>query len=160
MTIQIDHLTDVFDDALELIEDEQQRERTRRVIAASRAALERRAHDVVVAVLDEANASLAGQRAVLRYREGGLSVEVTSVEDALDDEQAWADATADKLTLRIPAPLRVAAAAAAAAEGLSLNSWLVRAVARMVRHHGGVEHGPRRGRRGRWGDKARGAPDA
>lgn len=161
MPPRIDQLTEVFDAALELIEDETQRERTRRVIAAGSAALERRAHDIAAALVDEANAGLVGQRATLEYRNGEVRVDVVAADEGPADESTWSDAAADRLTLRIPGPLREAAAGAAAVEGLSLNSWLVRAIARQLHHHGrGAPPGFRRGKRGRWGDAARGTPDA
>ena len=41
-------------------------------------------------------------------------------------------ADAEKLTLRLPSELKDRASTAAAADGLSLNSWIVRAIARQL----------------------------
>jgi|SRR3954470_23320603 predicted HicB family RNase H-like nuclease len=59
-----------------------------------------------------------------------------------DEEQAAA-----RITLRLPEGLKIRAEAAAAAEGVSLNTWLVRATARAL------EHG---GRRGGFGQRLQG----
>jgi hypothetical protein len=53
-----------------------------------------------------------------------------------------------RITLRLPGALKAAVDAAAAAEGVSINTWLVRAVARVVSGFGPARSGPRNRLRG------------
>jgi hypothetical protein len=67
----------------------------------------------------------------------------------VDDEGDDAGGTA-RITLRLPEGLKAQAEAAAAAQGLSLNSWLVRSVAATVARRGTripFDRDPRAGRR-------------
>ena len=59
---------------------------------------------------------------------------------AADDEQA-------RITLRLPESLKAALEAAAAAEGVSVNTWLVRALQRAISGGGGGGRSPRSGKR-------------
>src|SRR4051794_18438763 len=58
-----------------------------------------------------------------------------------DDEQAA------RITLRLPESLKTALEAAAAAEGVSVNTWLVRALQRAISGGGGGGRSPRSGKR-------------
>jgi predicted HicB family RNase H-like nuclease len=65
---------------------------------------------------------VSGRDAVLTYAEGA----------AADAAPPADDATAARITLRLPEPLKARAEAAAAAEGVSLNTWLVKATSRAL----------------------------
>jgi hypothetical protein len=69
---------------------------------------------------------LAGREVTLAFAEAPAGA------PPAEEEQAA------RITLRLPESLKTQAEAAAAAEGLSLNTWLVRATAR------GLDHGRRR----------------
>jgi hypothetical protein len=64
-----------------------------------------------------------------------------------DERQAPAPAAAEdalvaRISLRLPEGLKVAIEAAATREGVSVNSWLVRSLARAVSSGGGGRRGP------------------
>jgi hypothetical protein len=90
--------------------------------------------DVLSAAADEITAQLDG--AVIEVRLAGSEPEfvVTLHQDATDDHPAEPADVADeaglaRLTLRMPESLKTRAEAAAADSGISVNAWLVRAVA-------------------------------
>jgi HicB-like protein involved in pilus formation len=65
---------------------------------------------------------IAGRDAMLTYGEGGGAAAAPPP----DDEQAA------RITLRLPETLKTRAESAAAAEGVSLNTWLVKVTARAL----------------------------
>lgn len=83
--------------------------------------------------LSEASMELSGQLAGGRIdvRLVGRDVELTYVADAPTPPAAEEDPSA-RITLRLPERLKADAEAAAAREGVSTNSWLVRAVTAAV----------------------------
>lgn len=83
--------------------------------------------------LSEASMELSGQLAGGRIdvRLVGRDVELTYVADAPAPPAAEDDSSA-RITLRLPERLKADAEAAAAREGVSTNSWLVRAVTAAV----------------------------
>ncbi len=135
MPIRVDPVLEAFDDALKLVEDEAQRERFGRVVSAARTSVERAVHDLIAEVVADLDEALRGYAQVdLRYQASGLSVEVTprpAAELAAEEEISLAGEF-ERLTLRLPSELKDRATAAAAEAGVSLNSWLVRTVARSV----------------------------
>jgi len=80
---------------------------------------------------------IAAQEPQLVYVEEAAA-EAESAPPPVDDEQT-------RITLRLPESLKAAVEAAAAAEGVSVNTWLVRALQRAI--SGGGGHGPRSGKR-------------
>jgi hypothetical protein len=90
----------------------------------------------VLSVLSDAAAELTPQlphgRAEVRLT--GREPELVFVPDEQPDKASAPAATDDagvaRVTLRLPEPLKAAAETQAAREGLSLNAWLVRAIAR------------------------------
>ncbi len=77
----------------------------------------------------------------LRGRDPELTVSPAVVEDAAEPSAAMPEGDDDggtwRVTLRVPESLRSSVDAAARAEGLSVNAWLVRAVASAL---GGKRH--------------------
>jgi hypothetical protein len=107
----------------------------------SRPALERALADLLADVVAEVNAGLEEAQVDIVFRGsggGGFAVEVKQREgpaetaDGSEDDQAatLSMADAEKLTLRLPADLKERASASAVATGVSLNAWIVRAIAR------------------------------
>jgi predicted DNA binding CopG/RHH family protein len=109
--------------------------------------------DVLSAAADEITASIDG--AVIDVRLSGTEpqfvVTVTGDEHAngqaeqpLSGEAAEEAGTA-RVTLRMPESLKSTVEAQAAAEGLSVNTWLVRAVSRALNRQSGRGNRPRPG---------------
>jgi predicted DNA binding CopG/RHH family protein len=73
---------------------------------------------------------VAGQDPQLVYVEEQAAEEPARAAPAGDDEQT-------RITLRLPESLKTAVESAAAAEGISVNAWLVRALQRAVSGGGG-----------------------
>lgn len=161
MQVQIDNVLEAFREALNLVEDEEQRERFARVLAASRASVERAVQDLIAELAAEITEELGEEfRVELRYEAGGISVDVSSPppEDGDGDEDEplpFQEGEAERLTLRLPLELKERATGAAAQEGLSLNAWMVRMLARAVIDDGGRQ-GRRRGRRAHRDDQGGG----
>ena len=63
MELTFEAVLEAFDAALELVDDDEQREKLSRVVAASGASVERATQDLVAAVIDEVNADLGGRSA-------------------------------------------------------------------------------------------------
>jgi len=96
--------------------------------------------DAMSAMAAEVTAALEGGLVDIRVR--GRDPEVVVVppvvhepveEPEADDEESDDDGTVARISLRLPEQLKSRAEAAAAAGGVSLNSWLVRAVSAAVR---------------------------
>ena len=81
---------------------------------------------------------IAGQEPQLVYVEEAAAASRAGAAAAADDEQA-------RITLRLPESLKAAIEEAAAAEGVSVNTWLVRALQRAI--SGGGGRSPRSGKR-------------
>lgn len=139
MELTFDSVLDAFDAALELVEDEEQQQRLRRVIVASRASVERATQDLLAGVLEEVNGELGGRARVdLRYTASGISVSVdasgsTVAEGGEDEAWLFADSELEKVTLRLPVELKDRASSAAKEAGLSANAWFTRLLARELR---------------------------
>src|SRR4051812_3270769 len=96
--------------------------------------------DAMSALAAEVTAALDGDLVDVRIRRGEPEVVVVPaapqplVDDAAstDPDDATDDGTIVRISLRLPDALKSRAEAAAAAEGGSLNAWLVRAVADAV----------------------------
>jgi hypothetical protein len=136
MEIRADRVFEAFDATLELVDSDEQ-ERLRRILAASRDAVERSVHDVVREVVDEINAAAAGAvRASLVYGPDGLEVRVetpgpgVAPEPPPDVELDFDASEIERLTLRLPAELKEIATMCADQAGVSLNAWLTRVVSR------------------------------
>lgn len=158
MKIRIEAILDAFDGALNLVEDEQQRDRFSRVLSASSASVERAVDDLIAEITGEINEALGDDiRVDLTYGSDGVSVEVTQSESAADDEVdetlSLSEGEVEKLTLRLPAELKDRATGTAAEAGYSLNQWIVRVLAREL----SGERSARSRRRGRGSERRRGS---
>lgn len=154
MRIEVGPVIDAFDAALQLIQDEDERQRFQRVLEASSDSVRGAVHDIVSQVVGEVNEVADGAvRVALAYGADGLdlTVDVPTPEETSDDDDVlhitFDDSEVERLTLRLPAELKELAARHADSSGVSLNTWLTR----LVSHEAGRrERGERRrGRRRR-----------
>lgn len=84
--------------------------------------------DLLSEAAEELTGQLPGATVELRLRGREPELVATVAQAVATPPPAEADDNAARLTLRLPEALKLRAEAAAAAEGLSTNSWLVRAV--------------------------------
>jgi hypothetical protein len=89
-----------------------------------------RVQDVLAEAALELNDQLPSGHVELRL--AGGDVGLAYVEDHAAAEPAGDDAQAARITLRLPEGLKARAESAAGAEGVSLNTWLVRATTRAL----------------------------
>jgi hypothetical protein len=89
-----------------------------------------RVQDILAEAALELNDQLPSGHVELRL--AGGDVGLTYLEDHAAAEPAGDDAQAARITLRLPEGLKARAESAAGAEGVSLNTWLVRATARAL----------------------------
>ncbi len=89
-----------------------------------------RVQDILAEAALELNDQLPHGHVELRL--AGGDVGLAYVEDQGAAEPAGDDEQAARITLRLPEGLKTRAEAAAGAEGVSLNTWLVRATARAL----------------------------
>jgi hypothetical protein len=126
-------------------------EDTRRTAAALTAALEPAMRLAMMNALSDLALEVSeqlGDRAVeLRLESGdirvGISADLGRTTDALDEEDAGLDAGGEpiRITLRLPESLKTEAERAAAAQTISLNTWLVRAVRESLRGNRAAQPG-------------------
>ena len=89
-----------------------------------------RVQDILAEAALELNEQLPNGHVELRL--AGGDVGLAYIEDHGAAEPAGDDAQAARITLRLPEGLKTRAESAAGAEGVSLNTWLVRATARAL----------------------------
>ena len=120
---------------------EQTRETARLLADTLEPAVRLTVTDALSAAAAEVTAALDGALVDIRVRGGDPEVVVTpapqhepAAEPPVDDpDPADDDGTVARISLRLPEHLKTRAEAAAAASGVSLNAWLVRAVAAGLR---------------------------
>ena len=93
-------------------------------------AVRQRVQDILAEAALELNEQLPNGHVELRL--AGGDVGLAYIEDHGAAEPAGDDAQAARITLRLPEGLKTRAESAAGAEGVSLNTWLVRATARAL----------------------------
>jgi hypothetical protein len=107
--------------------------------------------DALAAAAEDITCELAPGSVELRLRgrepEFVVTPPATGADDAAEEQQPAArialdpeEATMSRINLRMPERLKARAEAAAAAEGLSVNAWLVRAVAAAAERPGPDRH--------------------
>jgi hypothetical protein len=102
--------------------------------------------DALAAAAAEVTAALpqATVEVRLRGRDPELVVALAAPEPEPEPAASGEDEGTARVTLRLPETLKARAEQAAAREGLSVNAWLVRAVARGLEPGSKTTHGPRR----------------
>lgn len=165
---------------LELIEDAERRAAIERYLDAARLPLERSIYDLLARLADGVEEQSGGRTQVrLVYRSGALDMQVEQQTAPAADstpsgftlaEAEWinAEGEMEKVTIRIPAALKERITQSAGGMGLSVNNWLIRALAATVRESasaaarsaagpqdgdGSWRHGRHERRRGRGRDR-------
>jgi predicted DNA binding CopG/RHH family protein len=121
--------------------DDATAEAARRLIAAVRASAGLRLLDVLSEAALELTAQLPSGHVEVRVAGQDPSLVYVEEEAEATPPAAGEDAQAARITLRLPEALKAAVDAAAAREGVSVNTWLVRALGRAV-GSGGARRGP------------------
>ncbi len=113
-----------------------------RLAQAIEPALRLRLLDVLSEAALELNGQLTNGRIDVRL--AGRDVDLIFAEGAAEERPAVDDDQSARITLRLPESLKQRAEGAAAGEGVSLNTWLVRATSRALdRGRGGSGPGRR-----------------
>jgi HicB family len=132
------HLDAVKDDLEQLaaLADEQVAEAARRITSALESSVRVRLLDVLSEAATELSGTIEGGRVEVRIAGGDPELVF------LEDEQAVALAaepgedSGARITLRLPESLKAQVEAAAARDGVSVNSWIVSALARSISTEG------------------------
>ena len=137
-TVDLDPVLDALHGPLALIDDQERREDMRRFVDAARVHQERALFDLISDVVAGINEASGEARVRLEYQSGHLHIAVDSntvPEDDAADPMTRMDGDLEKVTIRLPRPLKEHIDRAADERGVSLNSWYVRALAGAVFHH-------------------------
>ena len=117
--------------AIAAVGDEETADSARRLSVALQGALALRLVDALAEAARELNAQLPAGRVEVRL--AGPDPELVFVEDDPAGARAVGDdAFTARITLRLPDVLKASVEAAASREGVSTNTWLVRAISRAV----------------------------
>ena len=115
--------------AVALAADEATADAGRRLSQALGSSLHLRLLDVVGEAAASLSAAVPGR---IEVRLAGRDPELVYVEDESEPAPAVDDAFTARITLRLPDSLKVQLEVAASGEGVSVNSWIVRALARAL----------------------------
>lgn len=157
MEFRTDRLYDALKTPLGLVDDAERRAALERYVEAARLPLDIAVYQIVSDMVSTIDDQLApATRAHVTYRDGALHLDVerrTGDEPITLAEAEWTrpDGEMEKITIRLPAELKNLVTQAAAGSGLSVNSWLIRALAHAVRSavRGDDDRDERHGYRGR-----------
>ena len=121
MLVDLDTAAQVGDDSVA--------EAARRLVRALEASLRVRLLEAISEAASELNASLPEGHVDVRIAGGDVELAYVSGPPLADDAAPDEDLTS-RITLRVPESLKARIEAAAARQGVSVNTWLVRAAAR------------------------------
>lgn len=110
--------------------DDATAEAARRLSAAIRASAGFRLLDALGEAALEVNAQLPSGRVEVRL--AGQDPSLVYLEESASAPSAADEGATARITLRLPETLKASIESAAAREGVSVNTWLVRAIARSV----------------------------
>lgn len=156
MEFRTDRLYEALKTPLGLVEDGDRRAAMERYVDAARLPLDIAVYQLVSDMVSTVDDQLAPTtRTHVTYKDGALhlTIERREVEEPITLAEAeWTrpDGEMEKITIRLPGELKNLVTQAAAGSGLSVNSWLIRALAHAVR--GALRndsHDERHGYRGR-----------
>ena len=111
---------------------EEQTDAARRLAAALGPALRLRLLEAISDAARELSAGLTDARVEVTLQDGDPSLVLVQDEPADTAPAAGDETLSARITLRLPEPLKGRVEAAAARDGVSVNTWLVQAIARSV----------------------------
>ena len=130
--------------ALGSLGDERTADTARRLAAAMQATVTARLFDVLGQAAAELSEVLPGQRVEVRLAGSEVQLIVETVSrEPVPEEAPLEDDSGARITLRLPAQLKAKLEEASAREGLSVNSYVVRALNQQVRSERGFRVGNR-----------------
>src|SRR4051812_38197082 len=112
--------------------DDATAEASRRLAVALEPALRLRLLDVLTDLAGELSSQMSSGHVEVRLAGRDPQIVVVDREPEPEPAPAADDALTARITLRLPEGLKAAVEAAAALTGLSVNAWLVRALARAI----------------------------
>jgi hypothetical protein len=128
-------------DSIAAVGDDAAAEAGRRLTQALQASAKLRLLDILGEAALEVSAQLPSGHVEVRI--SGQDVELVYVEEEQEAGAPTGDDASARITLRLPEALKVSVEVAASREGVSVNAWIVRALARAL----GGGRGPRVGSR-------------
>ena len=130
--------------ALGSLGDERTADAAHRLAMAMQATVTARLFDVLGQAAAELSEVLPGQRVEVRLVGGEAHLVVETVDgEPVPEEAPVGDGSGARITLRLPAQLKAKLEEASAREGLSVNSYVVRALNQQVRSERGFRAGHR-----------------
>ena len=134
--------------ALAAVGDDTTAQAAQRLATALRASAGLRILDALTEAALELGEQLPNGHVEVRMAGQNPSLVYVEDEPAASAPPAAEDELSVRITLRLPTGLKAAVDAAAAGEGVSINTWLVRAIGRAVAGFGSPRSGPRNRLRG------------
>ncbi len=125
-----------LDQPIGLIADPERAAEARRFAEAARVHQERAVFDLLAEVVSSIDEMAPSLRVRLEYEAGALHLALEPAAEPDDETAAAVEGDLERVTIRVPANLKVAADAAAAARGISLNKWYNRIIWRALYHQG------------------------
>ena len=134
--LNLDEVFAALQRPLDLIEDPQRRDEMQRFLDAARVHQERAVFDLLSDLIGADNEASTETRFALTYeaRQLRLAAESNSAGEETLDPMVRMDGDLEKVTIRLPKPLKQQIDQAAADRGVSLNGWYVEALARSAFH--------------------------
>lgn len=139
MEFTTERIFDSLQQPLVLVEDEGQRQAFGRYVEAARYPLERAVFDLLSSFAEDVDRQVAQHyHLAVTYRPGAVEPRVEARQPAAQPTAADADLFAsdgetEKITIRIPAPLKDLVTQAAAEAGVSVNTWIIRVLVGSLR---------------------------
>jgi HicB family len=132
------HLDAVKDDVEQLaaLADEQVAEVARRLTSALESSVRVRLLDVLSEAATELSGTLGGGRVELRIAGGDPELVFFEDEQAVVPAAEPGEDSGARITLRLPESLKAQVEAAAARDGVSVNSWIISALAHTISTEG------------------------
>lgn len=134
--IDLETVFTALEGPLALVDNSERRDEFRRYLDAARLHLERSIFDLFSIAVEAVNEAGANVSVRLQYQTGALHLVVEPIAQEAGNEQDPLSAIGDeveKVTIRLPAELKELISQAASLRGMSINSWYVRELARVVR---------------------------
>ncbi len=142
--LPLDGLVAALEQPLGVFDDEARRAQIRAYLELGRVHLERAMLDVLARAAESVNAAQGNVEARVELAAGTPEWVVEARDPEPLPDNSWGDGEQEKVTIRIPAPLKQLINVAAARSGVSLNTWYVRVLTAAL---GSIDGEPSKGPR-------------